>query len=87
LTLGRGVVATDIPYFREILGQDSPAGILVPPCDPEGLARGIRRFLQIPFQERCAAARAIADKYPWPEVVKAVVEEIWPIYRERNSGC
>jgi glycosyltransferase involved in cell wall biosynthesis len=37
--LGRAVVSTDLPSIREIVGDDK--GILVPPGDPDALARAM----------------------------------------------
>ncbi|MDT3435478.1 glycosyltransferase [Haloarcula sp. 1CSR25-25] len=45
MAFGKPIVATEIPPFREALGEDYP---LVPPCDPSALAKGICRFLREP---------------------------------------
>ena len=74
LTLGRGVVASDLPFFREILAQGSDAGRLVPLGDPIALATTICRYLQVSPETRESSARALADKYKWRDVVKPVVE-------------
>lgn len=82
LTLGRGVVVTDLPFFREILGENSAAGVLVPPADPQALARAIHEYLKVPAEERSRAARAIADRYPWSKVVLPVVETLRSLHRK-----
>jgi glycosyltransferase involved in cell wall biosynthesis len=73
LTLSRGVIASDLPYFREILNDNPDAGVLVKPCDEESLAAGIIKYLDIPKKVRSEAARALADKYGWNEAVIPVV--------------
>lgn len=86
LTLGRAVVATDLPFFREILGPSTSAGVLVPVGDPQGLAKGILRLLEIPSCQRSSAARAIADRYNWTEVVRPVADEIRRVWAQLHSG-
>jgi beta-1,4-mannosyltransferase len=76
LTLKRGVVASDLPFFREILGETPEAGLLVKPGDPEALASAIAHYLNVPADLRSRAARNLADKYKWSEVVIPVAEEI-----------
>ncbi len=74
LTLGRGVVASDLPYIREILGNTRTAGLLVKPGDPQALADGIRAFLQIPAEERSLAARALADQFSWQRTILPAID-------------
>jgi len=69
LSRSRGVVATDLPYFREVLEPEPEAAVLVPPDDPSALAGGIERFFDRPAAERGAAARRIAAALAWPELV------------------
>jgi glycosyltransferase involved in cell wall biosynthesis len=76
LTLGRGVIASDLPYFREILQDSSEAGMLVPANDPDALADGLQRYLDIDSTRRAAAARRLAEKYAWSEVVQPVLQEL-----------
>lgn len=76
LTLGRGVIASDLPYFREILQDSSEAGMLVPANDPDALADGVQRYLEIDSTRRAAAARRLAAKYAWSEVVEPVLQEL-----------
>jgi glycosyltransferase involved in cell wall biosynthesis len=51
------IVASDIAPVREVLGDDA-AGRLVPPDDPEQLARAIDDALHDTDRERTDAARA-----------------------------
>lgn len=72
LTFGRAVVASDLPYFREILGPHPGAGLLVPPGDPAALAQGIEELLTRPALDRERAALDAAAAFPWPRVVAPV---------------
>ena len=76
LTFGRGVIVSDLPYFREVLTGNEDVGLLVPADDPHALADGIRRYLAVAPSRRSAAALQLAAKYAWPEVVKPVVTEL-----------
>lgn len=73
-TLGRGVVASDLPYFRRAVGREPAAGELAPPGDPGALAEAVRRFFARPVAERHAAARRLADRVPWAGVVRPVAD-------------
>ena len=75
-TLSRGVVATDLPYFRDLLALEPDAGILVPPGDPAKLAEGIQEYFTKSVEVRHAASRRIADRYPWDSVLLPLVEKL-----------
>ncbi len=72
-TLGRGVICSDLPYFREMLDRGE-AGLTVRPGDPAALAEGVRAWLARPATTRQEAARRAARRYEWSEVVRPVVE-------------
>jgi beta-1,4-mannosyltransferase len=72
LTLRKGVVASDLPYFREILRKVPNAGLLVSPNSPEALAKGIDDFLSIPLKVREEASKLLADMFSWNDVVVPV---------------
>lgn len=74
LSRSRGVVASDLPYFREVLAPEPEAGVLVTPNDPSGLAAGIERFFDRPREIRETAARRIASALAWAEIVAPVAE-------------
>ena len=74
LTLGRGVVASDLPFFRETLAEEPEAGVLCAPTDPIDLARAVRTFFELPADRRHAAARRIADRYAWDRVIAPVAD-------------
>lgn len=73
LTLGRGVVASDLPFFREILCGVPNAGFLVKPDNANELASGIEAYLNVPPEVRAKSARCLADNYNWRDVVLPVV--------------
>jgi glycosyltransferase involved in cell wall biosynthesis len=54
------IVATDLPSTREIL-RDGKNALLIEPDDPEALARGIRRVLEMPGRGRQLGAQARRD--------------------------
>lgn len=74
LTLGTGVIASDLPYFRSILQEEPTAGVLAPPDNPIALADGITTFLSVPVQARSAAARRLAQRYDWHTVIRPVAD-------------
>lgn len=75
-TLGKGVVATDLPYFREMIPAGSACGLVVPPDDPAALAEGIMRYLAIPAEQRRAAALAESDRYSWDRCVEPLAQAL-----------
>jgi glycosyltransferase involved in cell wall biosynthesis len=68
-TLERGVVASDHPFFREVLAFEPDAGVLFPTGNIEALALAIRQFFSGPVGPRHAAARRLADRFSWDEVI------------------
>ncbi len=74
LTFGCAVVASDLPYFREIIGNYPNAGRLFKVGDSDALAEAINHHLDIPIETRCTAAINLANMYSWTNVVKPVAE-------------
>jgi glycosyltransferase involved in cell wall biosynthesis len=70
LTASRGAIASDLPFFREILGGIEDAGRLVPTNDPVALAEATRAYLTVPAADRSSAARRLADQFAWDHVVR-----------------
>lgn len=64
MALGTPVVATDLPAIRELITPDVN-GILVPPGDPEALARGIQRVLDDPEFAMRLVKNARESVQPW----------------------
>lgn len=76
LTLRRGVVATDLPFFREMLNEYPDAGVLVEPENTVALAKGIEQYLAIGHIRRESATRNLAEAYDWSRVITSVVTEL-----------
>ncbi len=76
LTLGKGVVASDLPFFREVLGGHENAGILFFPNTADGLSTAISQYLQISGKTREDAAYNLALKFRWNDMVVDVVRSI-----------
>jgi glycosyltransferase involved in cell wall biosynthesis len=79
LTLARGFVASDLPYFREYLGKQPEAGVLCAPDDLSALARAVARYFEVPAEARHAAARRIADRLRWADVIRPVAKRLHAI--------
>lgn len=73
-TLRRGVVASDLPFFQELLASHSEAGVLFPSGDVNGLVAAIEDFFSVPADHRSASARAFADRFDWCNVIRPVVQ-------------
>lgn len=77
-TLGCGVIASDLDFFREMIPADSAAGRLFETGNTESLADAITDYLQIPADARRSAALSMAEQYSWERCVEAV----GPIFQE-----
>lgn len=68
LSLGRPIVASDLPSIREALA-DGETALLVPPGDPPALVGAIRRLLadRALAQRLSERARVEAGRYTWEE--------------------
>jgi glycosyltransferase involved in cell wall biosynthesis len=74
LGLGRAVVASDLPYFRETLGLEPLAGVLARAGDASALAGAVETFFAVPVAERHEAARRLGERLAWPNVIGPVGE-------------
>ena len=83
LTVGRGVVVSDLPYFRESLAGEPDAGVFFRPGDPAGLREGIATFFAIDRARREAAVARLASGRRWEQVVAPVAEWLRGRSRER----
>ncbi len=72
-TLGRGFVASVLPYFQQALKQEPEAGVCFSIDSPDGLADAVKQFFAGSVEARYRAARKLADRVPWSEVVRPVV--------------
>ena len=72
---GKPVVASDIPGYRAVVADDAD-GILVPPGDPEALARALVALLRDPARRLALGARgrAKAETFGWPAVTARLEE-------------
>lgn len=86
---GRGVVVSDLPYFREILAGEPDAGVIVASRAPAAWAESIERYLARPAQARTEAARRLAGRYSWERCVEPVVAAMGLAERrsERSGGA
>jgi glycosyltransferase involved in cell wall biosynthesis len=73
LTLGRGVVASNLPFFESLLADHPAAGRTYTGADPRALGDAITAYLDIPPERRHAAARRLAGEFAWPRVIEPVV--------------
>jgi glycosyltransferase involved in cell wall biosynthesis len=74
---GSPLVATDLPSTAEII-RDGRNGLLVPPGDPEALAKALRRLRDDPELGRRLARQAQEDvqAYTWETRARRIVEMI-----------
>jgi len=86
LALGRGVVASDLPYFREVLALEPKAGVLAKPGDPAALAHAIEEFFSEPTAVRHEAAQRLGQKLSWDRII-APVGEWFATTAARRMSC
>ncbi len=80
MACGTPVVATRVGALPEVLGEEG-AGVLVPPRDPEEMAREIRRLLEDPparAQMGIQGRRRVEELFTWGKVAERTVS----VYRE-----
>ena len=72
---GRPIVASDLPAFQEVLVHGENA-LLVPPGDPESLARAIKNLLADPDLASRLTRRAFEDvkAYSWEQRARAIAD-------------
>jgi len=73
-TLGRGVVASDLPYFREVSKPEPDAAQFFPVENSPALAGAILEYTSIPFEVRHRAALRMAERYTWEWCVESLVQ-------------
>ena len=74
--LGRGVIASDLPFFRETISPEPDAGMLFRCGVGDSLADAIIEYLRIPPERRTAAALRTMQQYSWERCVQPVWEVI-----------
>jgi glycosyltransferase involved in cell wall biosynthesis len=75
-TQGRGVVASDLEFFREALAGGRPAGALFEADSAPALAKAIRTYLDIGPEKRRRSALAEAAKFSWDRCVTPVADVV-----------
>jgi len=88
LTLGRGVVASNLPFFESLLADHPEAGRTFAAENPADFVEAITAYLAIPVERRHAAARSLAGEFAWPRVIEPVVRIIddWCQGMRRRDG-
>jgi glycosyltransferase involved in cell wall biosynthesis len=75
LTFRRGVVASDLPFFRETLSGEPDAGRVTAPDEADALARAIEDYLRdVTPHRRSAAAERLSRRHCWSEVIQPVMK-------------
>jgi glycosyltransferase involved in cell wall biosynthesis len=69
VTLGRGAVCSDLPFFLEALAPEPDAGRIVVGDEDAALARALAGYLLISAGRREQAARRLAARHRWCDVV------------------
>lgn len=87
LTRGRGVVATDLPPFREVVREASQASVLVPTGHVSALAEGVRSYFDVDPSVRGFNARALADRFEWARLVEPVAEWMQTTHAAGSDGA
>jgi glycosyltransferase involved in cell wall biosynthesis len=73
-TFRRGVIASDLPYFRETLEKCCLCGKLASKIDARLFADAILEYLDIPAEQRIAAVKRFSDDSSWDGVIKPVAD-------------
>ena len=74
LACGRPVVASDLPGVRDIL-RASGGGLLVPPDDPQALARAVSQLLENPTDSRAmglSGRRRVLAEWTWEHTAERI---------------
>ena len=75
-TLGAGVIASDLPFFREMLENRPLGGRTFRLGDSAALASAIKAYLEVPVDERRRGIAAIVDNLSPEHVVAPFVEAL-----------
>jgi len=77
LGFGNGVVAADLPVFREMLADSPLAASLFAPGEAGSLAGAVRDQLQIPRQARARACAARCESWSWTKLADTVCQGLF----------
>ncbi|MCA1790035.1 MAG: glycosyltransferase, partial [Thioalkalivibrio sp.] len=86
LSCAHGVVATDLPFFREVCAPVPGAVEIVPPGDVERLALGVAHHLETPTSTRRTRLATLASHYAWPVCVAPFVRWLEQVDVKGNPG-
>jgi glycosyltransferase involved in cell wall biosynthesis len=83
IACGLPVVATDIPAMRRLIEHER-TGLLVPPENPDALAKAALRLLQDPSLAQALSQNALrtADRFH----IRHTVEQTAPLYLRLQEG-
>lgn len=84
MALGRAIVASDLAQIGEVLQHEETAW-LVPPGDPEALARGCRTLIEdanLRARIGAAARRRAVEHHTWREHTRRILDRITQLTRE-----
>jgi beta-1,4-mannosyltransferase len=76
LALGRAVVASDLPYFREVLANEPDAGVLAAAGSPQALVSSVEQFFRLPLEQRNTAAGRLGDRLAWPKIIRPLATHL-----------
>jgi len=72
LGFGRGVIVSDLPFFKEILEPEPEAGMLFKSGDRDSFLAAIKAYLQVPSGRRSEAALRLSKHYSWDRCIEPV---------------
>jgi glycosyltransferase involved in cell wall biosynthesis len=84
-SMGRGVVASDLSFFREMLQPEPWGAKLVPAGDATAMAQGIQEYCTVPAEIRSRAALRLAERYSWENCIEPVGAMMRNWFAERNK--
>jgi glycosyltransferase involved in cell wall biosynthesis len=78
MSMGRGIVASRLDQIGDVL-EDGRTALLVPPSDPQALARSLEMMIGDPaLRNRLGeeARRAAIQRYSWREHVRRTIDAL-----------
>lgn len=88
MACGTPVVASRAGALPEVV-EAGGGGVLVPPRDPEALAKSLRTLIEQPDQREALGRHArqrVVERYAWPRVAAATAEVYREVVAERTRG-
>ncbi len=78
------IVASDLPGYRNVIGEGEPAALLVPPGDPVALGDALRRVMEEPAL--AASLAAAGDVRAATFSMDRLAERYVELYRSAIAG-